>query len=604
MWNDPLADRGDAGRQASSADAYHRGGRAEVKWGRADCAEKGPELKHSILEEICTFATQNFRFITMSIRENRGGGRREDAPRRRDEEPATVYRPRTLRSGRSDAQRGGHEEDYSASDAAEVSARPNEAASGASGMPAARERYDGEARRDWRRGDREFSENRGSGRERSRGFERSPRRSFFADRDEGPRGRDYYRGEPRRRGDSAGHRDGFGGGFDGGRYRASGNDRGARGAFDRREGGYGREARREPRRYRDEGGYGREERRYGREEAGGYRPRTLRFESASDSRGGGRQGGYAREGGHFSGGRDGWGRRDGRVAEGRYGRPPRRGDAGEFASPRWQSPEAMAERAAQRRESPKEPPKMPQTMDPNEPIRLNRFIAHSGMCSRREADEMIVRGDIMVNGEVVTALGSKVVPAQVEVTCKGKKLDPERKVYILLNKPKDCFCTTDDPHAGRTVLDAVEGACQERIYPVGRLDRNSTGLLLLTNDGALTEQLSHPSYEKRKVYEVAVDRNVTREEMQRLIDGVELEEGVVQADAVEYSRADRRDVLGIEIHSGQNRVVRRMLDALGLRVQSLDRVFYAGLTKKDLPRGQWRFLTPREVANLKSGQYE
>lgn len=247
---------------------------------------------------------------------------------------------------------------------------------------------------------------------------------------------------------------------------------------------------------------------------------------------------------------------------------------------------------------------MPQTVDPNEPMRLNRFIAHSGMCSRREADEMIARGDIMVNGEVVTEMGTKVVPAQVEVTCKGKKLDPERKVYILLNKPKDCFSTTDDPHAGRTVLDAVEGACKERIYPVGRLDRNSTGLLLLTNDGVLTEQLTHPSYEKRKVYEVAVDRNVTREEMQHLLDGIELEEGVVQADAVEYAKADRRDVLGIEIHSGQNRVVRRMLDALGLRVHSLDRVYYAGLTKKDLPRGQWRFLTPLEVASLKSGQYE
>ncbi len=237
-------------------------------------------------------------------------------------------------------------------------------------------------------------------------------------------------------------------------------------------------------------------------------------------------------------------------------------------------------------------------------MRLNRYLAHCGVGSRREADKLIEYGEVKVNGVVTDELGTKIVPANCQVECQGKLVKPEHMVYILLNKPKDCFSTLEDPHAGRTVLDLVAGACNERIYPVGRLDRNSTGLILLTNDGSLTDQLTHPSYEKRKVYEVRVDRNVTNAECQQLLSGVELEEGVIAVDAVAYPRENERDVLGIEIHTGQNRVVRRLLDALGLRVLSLDRVYYAGLTKKDLPRGQWRFLTPLEVANLKSGRYK
>lgn len=244
--------------------------------------------------------------------------------------------------------------------------------------------------------------------------------------------------------------------------------------------------------------------------------------------------------------------------------------------------------------------------DPTQEMRLNRYIAHCGACSRRDADLMIERGEVTVNGEVVTTLGTRVIPAEAEVICRGKKLEPERKVYVLLNKPKDCFCTNDDEHAeGHTVLDLLGGAVSERIYPVGRLDRNSTGLLLLTNDGELTEQLTHPSHEKRKIYEVELDNPLRPEDMQRLLDGVEIEgEGTVKMDAVEYVRPESRAYVGVEIHTGQNRIVRRLFDALGYEVKKLDRVYYAGLTKKDLPRGEWRYLSDAEVIMLKTGRYE
>jgi pseudouridylate synthase len=244
--------------------------------------------------------------------------------------------------------------------------------------------------------------------------------------------------------------------------------------------------------------------------------------------------------------------------------------------------------------------------DPTQEMRLNRYIAHCGACSRRDADLMIERGEVTVNGEVVTTLGTRVIPAEAEVICRGKKLEPERKVYVLLNKPKDCFCTNDDEHAeGHTVLDLLGGAVSERIYPVGRLDRNSTGLLLLTNDGELTEQLTHPSHEKRKIYEVELDNPLRPEDMQLLLDGVEIEgEGTVKMDAVEYVRPESRAYVGVEIHTGQNRIVRRLFDALGYEVKKLDRVYYAGLTKKDLPRGEWRYLSDAEVIMLKTGRYE
>jgi len=243
-------------------------------------------------------------------------------------------------------------------------------------------------------------------------------------------------------------------------------------------------------------------------------------------------------------------------------------------------------------------------LDLNQPMRLNRYIAHCGQCSRRDADEMITRGEITVNGAVVTTLGEKVIPANDIVTRNGEVLKLEQKVYILLNKPKDTFCTVEDEHAERTVLDLVKDACAERIYPVGRLDRNTTGLLLLTNDGDLTEKLTHPSYAKRKTYEVTLDRKVTPQDMEQLRAGVTLEDDTfVQVDEIAYVRPDDNCTVGVTIHTGQNRVVRRMFDTLGFRVERLDRVLYAGLTKRNLPRGTWRFLTDDEIRMLKNDSY-
>lgn len=236
-------------------------------------------------------------------------------------------------------------------------------------------------------------------------------------------------------------------------------------------------------------------------------------------------------------------------------------------------------------------------------IRLNKFIANSGLCSRREADEHIANGLITVNGEVVAQLGAKVKPTD-EITFRGKKLETERKIYILLNKPKDYVTTVDDPHAKHTVMELVEGACEERVYPVGRLDRQSTGLLLLTNDGELTTRLTHPSHNKKKVYHVELDKKLAQTDMDKVLEGVDLEGEIVKADAIAY--IDNRDLtqIGIEIHTGQNRVIRRIFEALGYRVEKLDRVYYAGLTKKNLPRGKFRFLSQYEISMLKMNRFE
>lgn len=241
--------------------------------------------------------------------------------------------------------------------------------------------------------------------------------------------------------------------------------------------------------------------------------------------------------------------------------------------------------------------------DPNEQLRLNKFMANSGICSRREADEYIKQGLVKVNGKVVTELGTKITHSD-NVEFDEKLVALEKKTYILLNKPKDCVTTSDDPHGRLTVLDLVKGACNERIYPVGRLDRNTTGVLLLTNDGDLASKLTHPKYVKKKIYHVWCDRNIAPEDMQRIADGVELEDGVMHADAISYATPTDRNQAGIEIHSGQNRVVRRLFEKLGYHVTKLDRVYFAGLTKKNLPRGRWRYLTQQEVSQLKRGIYE
>ncbi len=231
-------------------------------------------------------------------------------------------------------------------------------------------------------------------------------------------------------------------------------------------------------------------------------------------------------------------------------------------------------------------------------IRLNRFISNAGVCSRREADKYITAGVVTVNGQIVTELGTKVSPSD-EVRFDNRLLTPERKVYVLLNKPKDVVTTTDDPHAERTVMDLVKEACDERIYPVGRLDKNTTGLLLLTNDGELSKRLTHPSHKVEKVYQVTLDRTVSVADIQKMTDGIDLEDGPIAADAVSFVEGEDKDTLGIEIHSGRNRIVRRIFESLGYRVRALDRVSFAGLTKKNLPRGKWRMLSPREVSFLK-----
>ncbi|MGL5317283.1 MAG: pseudouridine synthase [Bacteroidales bacterium] len=241
--------------------------------------------------------------------------------------------------------------------------------------------------------------------------------------------------------------------------------------------------------------------------------------------------------------------------------------------------------------------------DPNEPIRLNKYLANAGLCSRREADEYIASGAVTVNGEVVTELGTKVSRTDT-VLFHEKTVEPEGKVYVLLNKPKDCVTTSDDPQERLTVLDLVKNACTERIYPVGRLDRNTTGVLLLTNDGDLASKLTHPKYDKKKVYHVWLDKEVTMEDIKLIASGIELEDGEIHADAISYADEDDAKQIGIEIHSGKNRIVRRIFEHLGYRVIKLDRVMFAGLTKKNLPRGRWRYLTQDEVNMLKMGAFE
>lgn len=247
-------------------------------------------------------------------------------------------------------------------------------------------------------------------------------------------------------------------------------------------------------------------------------------------------------------------------------------------------------------------PNYPVFMDPDTPVRLNKYLANAGICSRREADEFIQAGVVRVNGEVVSELGVKVKPTDT-ILFHDQAVSIEHKIYILLNKPKDCVTTSDDPQERTTVMDLVKGACAERIYPVGRLDRNTTGVLLLTNDGDLASKLTHPKFEKRKIYQATLDKDIEPEDIQKILEGITLEDCEVKADNCSYVDADRRNVVGIEIHTGQNRVVRRVFESLGYKVFKLDRVYFAGLTKKNLPRGKWRHLSEKEVGLLKMGAF-
>ena len=356
---------------------------------------------------------------------------------------------------------------------------------------------------------------------------------------------------------------------------------------------------------------------YGRPQQGGYNSNRGGYNS---NNGGGygrpQQGGYGRplQGGYGRPQQGGYGRPQqggyGRPQQGGYGRPQQGGynnnrgggynnnrGGGGFRQ-RTPGYDPNAKYSLKKRIEYKE-----ENFDPTEPLRLNKFLANAGVCSRREADEFIQAGVVTVNGEVVTELGTKILRTD-EVKFHDTPVSLEKKVYVLLNKPKDYVTTSDDPQQRKTVMDLVKDVCPERIYPVGRLDRNTTGVLLLTNDGDLASKLTHPKFLKKKVYHVHLDKNLTSHDMDQIREGITLEDGEIKADAVEYADEHDKSQVGIEIHSGKNRIVRRIFESLGYRVTKLDRVQFAGLTKKNLRRGDWRFLTEKEVDMLRMGAFE
>ena len=339
---------------------------------------------------------------------------------------------------------------------------------------------------------------------------------------------------------------------------------------------------------RQQGGYN------GRPQQGGYGSRPQHGGYNSRPQHGGynsnRGGGYGRpQQGGYNSNRGGYGRPQG----GGYGN--NRGGGFRQHTPGY---DPNAKYSMKKRIEYKE-----ENIDPTEPLRLNKFLANAGVCSRREADEFIQAGLVTVNGQVVTELGTKILRTD-EVKFHDAVVSLEKKVYVLLNKPKDYVTTSDDPQQRKTVMDLVKDVCPERIYPVGRLDRNTTGVLLLTNDGDLASKLTHPKFLKKKVYHVHLDKNLTAHDMQQISEGITLEDGEIKADAVAYADERDKSQVGIEIHSGKNRIVRRIFESLGYRVTKLDRVQFAGLTKKNLRRGDWRFLTEKEVDMLRMGAFE
>ena len=357
------------------------------------------------------------------------------------------------------------------------------------------------------------------------------------------------------------------------------NNYGNQGGYQSRQGGYNQHAQQGGYRPRPnynsnegEGGYQSRQGGYGQRPQQGYRPRP-NFNEGEGGYQPRQQGGYGQQ-------RGGYGQQRGGYGQQRGGYDPN------------------AKYSLKKRIEYKEV-----NVDPNEPIRLNKFLANAGICSRREADEFILSGAVTVNGQVVTELGTKVLRTD-EVVFHGAPVSLEKKVYVLLNKPKDYVTTSDDPQQRKTVMDLVKNVCPERIYPVGRLDRNTTGVLLLTNDGDLASKLTHPKFLKKKVYHVFLDKNVDPQDMERIKEGIDLEDGEVHADAIEYCNENDKSQVGVEIHSGKNRIVRRIFESLGYRVVKLDRVQFAGLTKKNLRRGDWRFLTEKEVEMLRMGAFE
>lgn len=355
------------------------------------------------------------------------------------------------------------------------------------------------------------------------------------------------------------------------------------GGYANREGGYNREGGFRPNNggYRREGGYGNREGGYNRE--GGFRPNNGGYR---------REGGYGnREGGYRDNNGGGFRHPQGGYGNNRFGggRPQQRRTGNYDPNAKYSMKKQIEYKEL--------------NVDPDAPIRLNKFLANAGVCSRREADEFITAGVVSVNGTVVTELGTKVKRTD-EVKFHEQPVSIERKVYVLLNKPKDYVTTSDDPQNRKTVMDLVKNVCRERIYPVGRLDRNTTGVLLFTNDGELASKLTHPKFLKKKIYHVTTDKNVTAADMRQIAEGITLEDGEIRADAIDYASPTDKKQVGIEIHSGKNRIVRRIFEALGYRVVKLDRVLFAGLTKKNVRRGDWRFLTEQEVNMLRMGAFE
>jgi 23S rRNA pseudouridine2605 synthase len=407
----------------------------------------------------------------------------------------------------------------------------------------------------------------------------------------------------------------YGGGYDQQRGGGYGQQRGGygqqRGGYQQRGGGYGQQR----------GGYG--------QQGGGYRPRynnnnedgdqqygggygQQQYGGGYQQRGGGygqQRGGYQQRGGGYGQQRGGYQQRGGGYGQQRGGYGQQRG--GGYGQQRGGYGQ---QGGGYRQHTPDYDPNAKysfkkrieyneEKFDPAEPIRLNKFLANAGVCSRREADEFIQAGVVSVNGTVVTELGTKVLRSD-EVKFHDQAVTLEKKVYVLLNKPKDYVTTSDDPQQRKTVMDLVKNACPERIYPVGRLDRNTTGVLLLTNDGDLASKLTHPKFLKKKIYHVYLDKSVTAHDMQQIADGITLEDGEIKADDIQYADAMDKKQVGIEIHSGKNRIVRRIFESLGYKVTKLDRVQFAGLTKKNLRRGDWRYLTEEEVDRLRMGAYE
>ena len=397
------------------------------------------------------------------------------------------------------------------------------------------------------------------------------------------------------------------------------------GGYQQREGGYQQrggygQQQRGGYNQQQRGGYGQQQRGggYNQQQRGGYRPRYNNGEGEDNNfqqNEGGYQGGYNQQRGGYGQQRGGYNQQRGGYGQQRGGYGQQRGGYNQQRGGYNQQRGGYnQQRGGYRQHTADYDPNAKYSMkkrieykeenyDPNEPIRLNKYLANAGVCSRREADEFIQAGVVTVNGVVVTELGTKVLRTD-EVKFHEQGVTLEKKVYVLLNKPKDYVTTSDDPQQRKTVMDLVKNACPERIYPVGRLDRNTTGVLLLTNDGDLASKLTHPKFLKKKIYHVYLDKNVTAHDIQQIAEGITLDDGEIKADAIEYADPVDKKQVGIEIHSGKNRIVRRIFESLGYRVTRLDRVQFAGLTKKNLRRGDWRYLTEEEVDRLRMGAYE